>query len=419
MFDRLTVDEHLWFIHGLKGANGSYKTETEQLLSQLKLDEKTDEVEFNLTHIAEKLNMLAMNLSGGQKRKLCVSMAVIGGSPVVLLDEPTAGMDPGARRDVETLLESIKVDRTVLLTTHYMDEAELLGDRVAIMAKGRVYCCGTPQFLKKRKLMLQTSMQEKRSLALTNHTSYNNKFGVKVGSINPNKKSRKNITAESMCVLSVCTHDSAATCLLTWEHFRFGTGYVMTVVIAEKANAQDTASQLTQIASEYVRGASRGNVHGKQFEIILPKEQQQNFPELFEYLERSKDALHISSFGLSLNTLEQVFLKVAEQTDPGAMIDFVDATISRSEELIQAQRVERREGCALLRAQVEALFTKRILYTIRNWPHLITQLVVPIGILLLIAYVSGWTKKLNDDQVLNMKRTWSKFIVLFDFSIKQ
>ncbi|VDM84704.1 unnamed protein product [Strongylus vulgaris] len=77
-------------------------------------------------------------------------MAVIGGSPVVLLDEPTAGMDPGARRDVETLLESIKVDRTVLLTTHYMDEAELLGDRVAIMAKGRVYCCGTPQFLKKR-----------------------------------------------------------------------------------------------------------------------------------------------------------------------------------------------------------------------------------------------------------------------------
>ncbi|VDN29303.1 unnamed protein product [Cylicostephanus goldi] len=199
---------------------------------------------------------LAMNLSGGQKRKLCVSMAVIGGSPVVLLDEPTAGMDPGARRDVESLLESIKVDRTVLLTTHYMDEAELLGDRVAIMAKGRVYCCGTPQFLKKR----------------------------------------------------------------------FGTGYVMTVVIQEKANAQYTASRLTEIASQFVRGASRGNVHGK------------HFPELFEYLEKSKDALHISSFALSLNTLEQVFLKVAEQTDPTAMIDFVDATISRSEELIQARR---------------------------------------------------------------------------------
>lgn len=56
---------------------------------------------------------LAMNLSGGQKRKLCVSMAVIGDSPVVLLDEPTAGMDPGARRDVEALLENVKVDRLV------------------------------------------------------------------------------------------------------------------------------------------------------------------------------------------------------------------------------------------------------------------------------------------------------------------
>uniref|UniRef100_A0A0K0D086 ABC transporter domain-containing protein n=1 Tax=Angiostrongylus cantonensis TaxID=6313 RepID=A0A0K0D086_ANGCA len=126
LFDRLTVDEHLWFIHGLKGAPGSYMTEGEQLLHQLKLLEKSDE--------------LAMNLSGGQKRKLCISMAVIGNSTVILLDEPTAGMDPCARRDVEALIQSIKMDRTVLLTTHYMDEAELLGDRVAIMARGRVYC---------------------------------------------------------------------------------------------------------------------------------------------------------------------------------------------------------------------------------------------------------------------------------------
>ncbi|KAK6047043.1 hypothetical protein COOONC_15452 [Cooperia oncophora] len=59
----------------------------------------------------EKSNELSKNLSGGQKRKLCVSMAVIGNSSIVLLDEPTAGMDPGARRDVEALLETIKVDR--------------------------------------------------------------------------------------------------------------------------------------------------------------------------------------------------------------------------------------------------------------------------------------------------------------------
>ncbi|KAL6725313.1 hypothetical protein Aduo_007374 [Ancylostoma duodenale] len=99
LFDRLTVEEHLWFIHGLKCGSGSYKPEAQQLLNQLKLGDKAIE--------------LAMNLSGGQKRKLCVSMAVIAGSPVVLLDEPTAGMDPGARRDVEALLEDVKVDRLV------------------------------------------------------------------------------------------------------------------------------------------------------------------------------------------------------------------------------------------------------------------------------------------------------------------
>ncbi|VDO19952.1 unnamed protein product [Haemonchus placei] len=272
LFNKLTVDEHLWLIHGLKGASGSYRVEAQQLLDQLKLDEKANE--------------LAMNLSGGQKRKLSVSMAVIGHSSVVLLDEPTAGMDPGARRDVEALLETIKVDRTVLLTTHYMDEAELLGDRVAIMASGRVYCCGTPQFLKKR----------------------------------------------------------------------FGTGYVMTVVAAEKASAQDVAETLTRTAARYIPGAERGKVHGKQFEIILPKEQQ----------ERSKDSLKITSFGLSLNTLEQVPV--------------------------------RQTGYSLMFAQLRAIFAKRFLYCVRNWSQLIGQVLIPLGILILIGYLSGIQKQLNGDK---------------------
>jgi ATP-binding cassette subfamily A (ABC1) protein 3 len=72
-------------------------------------------------------------LSGGMKRKLCVAMSLIGGSRVILLDEPSAGMDPEARHDVQKLLEKTKRNKTILLTTHYMDEADLLGDRIAIM----------------------------------------------------------------------------------------------------------------------------------------------------------------------------------------------------------------------------------------------------------------------------------------------
>ena len=69
---------------------------------------------------------------------------------VVMLDEPTSGMDPDARRSTWDLLQTHKGGRTILLTTHHMDEADLLGDRIAIMAKGELQCCGTSLFLKKK-----------------------------------------------------------------------------------------------------------------------------------------------------------------------------------------------------------------------------------------------------------------------------
>ena len=67
---------------------------------------------------------------------------------VVILDEPTSGMDPVSRRTTWNLIEEFKRDRTILLTTHYMDEADLLGDRIAIMANGTLQCCGSSLFLK-------------------------------------------------------------------------------------------------------------------------------------------------------------------------------------------------------------------------------------------------------------------------------
>lgn len=91
----------------------------------------------------------ARTLSGGMKRKLSVGIALCGGSRVVFLDEPTSGMDPGARRLIWDLLQQERSGRTILLTTHFMEEADLLGDRIAIMANGVVQCCGSSLFLKK------------------------------------------------------------------------------------------------------------------------------------------------------------------------------------------------------------------------------------------------------------------------------
>ncbi|EGB04549.1 hypothetical protein AURANDRAFT_32201, partial [Aureococcus anophagefferens] len=92
---------------------------------------------------------LGAELSGGQKRKLSTSIALAGGSRFIILDEPTAGMDPVARRELWTLLRSVRVGRSLLLTTHHMDEAEALGDRVAIMSSGKIRTCGTVPFLKR------------------------------------------------------------------------------------------------------------------------------------------------------------------------------------------------------------------------------------------------------------------------------
>jgi ATP-binding cassette subfamily A (ABC1) protein 3 len=92
----------------------------------------------------------AHSLSGGNKRKLSVAISLIGGSKLVLLDEPTSGMDLSARRGLWEMLKNYKKDRIIILTTHYMDEADILGDRIGIMAKGQLMCLGGSLFLKNR-----------------------------------------------------------------------------------------------------------------------------------------------------------------------------------------------------------------------------------------------------------------------------
>jgi ATP-binding cassette subfamily A (ABC1) protein 3 len=81
---------------------------------------------------------MAKTLSGGQKRKLSVAISMIGTSKIILLDEPTSGMDTSTRRRLWDMLKKNKAGKIIILTTHYMDEADILGDRIAIMAEGKV-----------------------------------------------------------------------------------------------------------------------------------------------------------------------------------------------------------------------------------------------------------------------------------------
>ncbi len=101
--------------------------------------------------LEEKRNTFYSHLSGGQKQRLALAMSLVNEPRVLFLDEPTAGLDPQVRREIYTIIEELKKERkTILLTTHYIEEAEKLCDRVAIVDQGRVIAQGTPRELKQR-----------------------------------------------------------------------------------------------------------------------------------------------------------------------------------------------------------------------------------------------------------------------------
>ena len=134
-FDYLTVKEHLEFMYRIKG-NTINRDEIEELMKKINL--------------IEKYNSLCCTLSGGQKRKLSIALALIGNPKIVLLDEPTSGMDPIAKREIWKFLKDYKKDKIIILTTHSLDEAEYLGDKLGIIYDGHLVCSGTSSFLKSK-----------------------------------------------------------------------------------------------------------------------------------------------------------------------------------------------------------------------------------------------------------------------------
>ena len=135
LWQELTAKQHLHLFASLKG------------IPPESIDHSIVEL-LEMVGLTKEINNTVAGFSGGMKRRLSLAMAAIGNPKIILLDEPTTGLDPKVRQQVWALIGRLKASRSIILTTHSMEEADVLADRVCVMVKGRVKCIGSSLFLK-------------------------------------------------------------------------------------------------------------------------------------------------------------------------------------------------------------------------------------------------------------------------------
>ena len=253
LFEQLSVYEHLLFFAKLK-----------ENLDESEIDEM-----LAIIGLADKKHAQARTLSGGMKRKLSVAIAFIGRSRIVILDEPSSGMDPQARHSTWTLLQKFKKERhtTILLTTHFMDEADILGDRIAIMANGQLKCCGSPLFLK-------------------------SKYGSGYNFVVTKKRSTSSQVAAAANAAAV---DETSPALSAQQQ--------------QQADDAGMSQRIVDIVHQWIPSARLTSNINTELGFVLPAEHTSQFSGMFEELERRKHQLNIVNIGVSVTTLEDVFLR--------------------------------------------------------------------------------------------------------------
>ncbi|XP_054872763.1 phospholipid-transporting ATPase ABCA1b isoform X1 [Amphiprion ocellaris] len=286
LFSMLTVEEHIWFYARLKGlSEEQVKSEIEQILQD--------------TGLPHKRNSRTSTLSGGMQRKLSVALAFVGGSKVVILDEPTAGVDPYARRGIWDLLLQYRQGRTIILSTHHMDEADILGDRIAIISHGKLCCVGSSLYLKNQLgtgyyLTLVKKEPEPSLSSCRNSTS----------SVSFTKKEEECASVSSSDAGLGSEHESEAATIENGP----------AASICSVPFVPPDVSLVSGLILRHVPAARLVEDLGHELTYVLPYSAAKDgaFVELFRDLDVKLPDLGISSYGVSDTTLEEIFLKVAE-----------------------------------------------------------------------------------------------------------
>ncbi|XP_026527510.1 retinal-specific ATP-binding cassette transporter [Notechis scutatus] len=348
LFKHLTVAEHIQFYAQLKGrSKAETKLEMEKILEDIGLPHKRNEV--------------AQNLSGGMQRKLSIAISFVGEAKVVVLDEPTSGVDPYSRRSIWDLLLKYRSGRTIILSTHHMDEADILGDRIAIVSRGKLHCSGSPVFLK---------------------NSFGSGFYL---TLVRKMKSVENGQKDCSCSCSSCcaSVDKGDTV---------------------EEELEGNVNELNEIVHHHVPEAQLIENIGQELVYLLPNKnfKERAYSSLFRELEETLADVGLSSFGISDTPLEEVFLKVTAEADleipnTGAVQENASAEAKEGDPQrasannctsLEGDKSDgkgswQNKGGQLILQQIKALLIKRFHHTTRSIKDFLAQIVLPASFVLL------------------------------------
>ena len=293
LYPELTVEQHVRFYAKLKGYKG------EELKSVVRNGIET-------VGLLAKAHAKSRALSGGMKRKLSLAIALLGDSKIVFVDEPTSGVDPWSRRNMWDIIQNHREGRVIILTTHFMDEADLLGDRIAIMAEGKLKCCGSSLYLK---------------------------------------------------------------------HL-YGAGYRLTFVKGPNCDVKEVQG----LVSSYIPDNDLVSDIGTELALRLPLAQSAKFPKLLRAIDdaMASEKLGVEQYGISVTTLEEVFVKA------GSSDDTVGANYGVEEKQVKAAAGESQVKLTVEAPKnvrwrhFKALFRKRFQYTRRDRRAFGCNTIVPL-----------------------------------------
>nr|XP_056717219.1 glucosylceramide transporter ABCA12 [Euleptes europaea] len=321
LFSYLTTKEHLQLYGYIKVPHWSKQ-------------ELQEEVERTLkdTGLYLHRHKLVGSLSGGMKRKLSISIALLGGSRVVILDEPTTGVDPCSRRGIWEIISKNRKGRTIILSTHHLDEAEVLSDRIAFLENGGLKCCGSPFYLKE---------------------TYGSGYHLTL-----TKKKSSAFSLAGECDTSVVT-------AMIQSHLP--AAYLK----------EDIGGELVYVLPPFNSRVSSA------------------YQSLLKSLDSGASDLHIGCYGISDSTVEEVFLNLTkdlsegEQEDPELPREEPGCALENDEMSMNSDNFTERDDQALVKSKkpshfrlslrkAAALFVKRFHHTRRNVKGFIAQVILPV-----------------------------------------